>query len=342
MVHHTKDIREQISRLWRRTEAVSGIVRGNLDEIFAFIAVVDAGSFSGAGQAVGLTRSAVGKAVTRLEARLGTRLLHRTTRKLSMTDDGRVFYEHCLRVVSLLEETEASVGRQSAIPTGLLRLTVPEGFGRTHVLPLLHRYMQAWPDLQVEVNFSDRVADMVEEGFDLAVRIGRAGSDTLLISRIVAVHRSIICASPVYLEKRGRAETPDDLAFHDCLSFKSGTLKQPWRLRQEDGSWSTVGGRGRLRLDSGEAIRDAAIAGMGVAYLPDFLVESALADERLEQMLTAFETQEIPIVVMYPTKRYLPAKVRRFIDLMAEEWAHTRLTKQDRETQPTRMLRDFR
>jgi DNA-binding transcriptional LysR family regulator len=304
-------------------------MRTNLDEIFAFIAVVDAGSFSGGGQAIGLTRSAVGKAVTRLETRLGVRLLYRTTRKMSVTDDGRVFYEHCSRVVSLLEETEASVGQKSAIPTGLLRLTVPEGFGRTHVLPSLQRYMEEWPDLQVDVNFSDRIADMVEDGFDLAVRIGTSGTDTRLISRVVAEHKSIICASPAYLDRRGRAEIPDDLASHDCLSFKSGSSKQPWRLREIDGTWSTVGGRGRLRLDSGEAIRDAAIAGMGVAYLPSFLVKEAIADRRLEPVLTAFETQTIPIIVVYPSKRYLSAKVRRFIDLMADEWAYTRIASGD-------------
>ncbi|KQQ44767.1 LysR family transcriptional regulator [Rhizobium sp. Leaf311] len=299
-------------------------MRTNLDEIFAFIAVVDAGSFSGGAQAIGLTRSAVGKAVTRLETRLGVRLLYRTTRKLSVTDDGRVFYEHCSRVVSLLEETEASVGQKSAIPTGVLRMTMPEAFGRTHVLPLLYRYMKEWPHLQVDVNFSDRIADLVEDGFDLAVRIGTSGTDTRLISRVVAEYSSIICASPAYLDRRGRAETPEDLASHDCLSFKSGSRKQPWRLREIDGTWSTVGGGGRLRLDSGEAIRDAAIAGMGVAYLPSFLVNDAVAGRRLEPVLTAFETQTIPIIVVYPSKRYLSAKVRRFIDLMAEEWAYTR------------------
>lgn len=304
-------------------------MRANLDEIFVFIAVVDAGSFSGGGQTIGLTRSAVGKAITRLEKRLGVQLLYRTTRKLSMTDDGRVFYEHCSRVVSLLDETEASVGRNSAMPTGLLRLTVPEGFGRTHVLPLLHRYLEEWPDLQVEVNFSDRISDMVEDGFDLAVRIGSFGTDSRLISRVIAEHRGIICASPAYLDKHGRAETPDDLAFHECLPFKSGTRKQPWRIRESDGTWSTVGGRGRLRLDSGEAIRDAAIAGMGVAYLPSFLVDDAIATNKLEQILTAFETQTVPIVVIYPSKRYLSAKVRRFIDLMAQEWAPTRVIRRD-------------
>ena len=307
------------------------MVRGNLDEIFAFIAVVDAGSFSGGGQAIGLTRSAAGKAITRLETRLGVRLLYRTTRKLSVTDDGRVFYEHCSRVVRLLEETEASVGQKSAIPTGLLRLTVPEGFGRTHVLPLLHRYMEQWPDLQVDVSFSDRIADLVEDGFDLAVRIGTSGTDTRMISRVVAEHKSILCASPAYLDRRGRAEAPDDLATHDCLTFKSGSRKQPWRLRDIDGTWSTVGGRGRLRLDSGEAIRDAAVAGMGVAYLPGFLVDGAIAEKRLEPVLTAFETQRIPIIVVYPSKRYLSAKVRRFIDLMAEEWANTRIALRDLE-----------
>ncbi|MBA8878300.1 DNA-binding transcriptional LysR family regulator [Phyllobacterium myrsinacearum] len=300
-------------------------MRGNLDEIFAFIAVVDAGSFSGGGQAIGLTRSAVGKAIARLEKRLGVRLLNRTTRKLSVTDDGRVYYEHCTRVVSVLEETEASVGQKSAMPMGLLRLTVPEAFGRIHILPLLQRYMKEWPDLQIEVNFSDRIADMVEDGFDLAVRIGTGGTDTRLISRVVAEHKGVICAAPSYLDTHGRPETPDDLASHDCLVFKSGTRKQAWRLREVDGTWSTVGGHGRLRLDSGEAIRDAAIVGMGVAYLPSFLVDDAIADGRLEQVLTASETQTIPIVAVYPSKRYLSAKVRRFIDLMADEWAYTRM-----------------
>lgn len=301
-------------------------MRGNLDEIIAFMAVVDARSFSGGGQAIGLTRSAAGKAITRIEKRLGVRLLNRTTRKLSVTDEGRVFYEHCTRVISVLEEAEASVGQKSATPTGLLRLTLPDAFGRIHVLPLLRRYMAEWPDLQVDVNFSDRIADMVEDGFDLAVRIGTGGTDTRLISRVVAHHRSVLCAAPSYFDKHGRPEVPDDLASLDCLVFRSGTQKQAWRVRDADGSWTTVGGRGRLRLDSGEAIRDAAISGMGIAYLPSFLVDDAITDGRLEQVLTSFETQTIPIVIIYPSKRYLSAKVRRFVDLLADEWAHSRMS----------------
>lgn len=299
-------------------------MRGNLDEIVAYIAVVDAGSFSAGGQAIGLTRSAVGKAITRIEKRLGVRLLNRTTRKLSVTDEGRVFYEHCTRVINALEEAEASVGQKSATPTGLLRLTLPDAFGRTHVLPLLRRYMVEWPDLQVDVNFSDRIADMVEDGFDLAVRIGAGGTDTRLISRVVAHHKAILCGAPSYFDQHGRPDVPDDLASHDCIVFRSGTQRQAWRLREADGSWSTVGGSGRLRLDSGEAIRDAAISGMGVAYLPSFLVEDAIVTGCLEQVLTSFETQTIPILIVYPSKRYLAAKVRRFVDLMVDEWAQTR------------------
>lgn len=314
-----------------RVATVAGIVRGNLEEIFAFIAVVDTGSFIGGGQAIGLTRSAVGKAITRLETRLGVRLLYRTTRKLSVTEDGRVFYDYCSRIVRLLEESEASVGQKSAVPTGLLRLTVPDSFGRTHVLPLLYRYMEEWPDLQVEVSFSDRIADMVEDGFDLAVRIGTSGADAGLISRVVAEHRTVICAAPAYLDRRGRPDTLDDLASHDCLMFKSGTRRQSWRISEEDGTWTTVGGRGRLRLDSGEAIRNAAIAGRGIAHLPNFLVESAIANGRLEQVLISFETRTIPIVIMYPSKRYLSPKVRRLIDLMVGEWAHTRTAALDGE-----------
>jgi DNA-binding transcriptional LysR family regulator len=300
-------------------------VRRNLDEIFAFAAVVETGSFVAGGQALGLTRSAIGKAVTRLEKRLGVRLLNRTTRKLSVTDDGRIFHEHCIQIITLLEETEASVGQTSSTPTGLLRLTVPESYGRIHVLPLLNRFMEDWPELQVDVSFSDRVADMVEDGFDLAVRIGAGATDTRLISRVVAEYKTVVCAAPTYLDKRGRPQIPDDLSSHTCLIFKSGTQKQAWRLREADGTWSTVGGRSRLRLDSGEAIKDAAIAGMGLAYLPSFLVNKSIADGQLEQVLKPFETRTIPILIVYPSKRYLAPKVRHLVDLMAREWAHARI-----------------
>ncbi|NVI97643.1 LysR family transcriptional regulator [Myxococcus sp. AM009] len=290
--------------------------RAHLDEIFAFMAVVDAGSFVGGGRAIGLTRSAAGKALARLESRLGVRLLNRTTRHVSLTDDGRVFHEHCQQVLAALDEAEASVGDRTGTPRGVLRITVPDAFGRLHVLPVLKKYLQTWPDVQVEVSFTDRVADIIEEGYDLAVRINVTSTDTRLVSRLVAQHRVFVCAAPSYLAARGEPQTLEELATHDCLLFSSRSRRQRWRLRPKGGAYATVEGRSRLRLDSGEALRDAAVAGLGIAFLPAFLVGEDLARGRLKALLPSCETEVVRIMAFYPSRRHLPAKVRRFIDLL--------------------------
>ncbi|ADU38792.1 LysR family transcriptional regulator [Variovorax paradoxus] len=295
--------------------------RTNLNEILVFMAVVDEGSFIAGGQAMGLTRSAAGKAVGRLEDRLGVRLLNRTTRTLSLTDEGRVFYERGLLILSAVDEAEASVAGPGGAPRGVLRLTVPDAFGRLVVLPLLQKYLAAWPELQAEVSFSDRLADVVEDGFDLAVRIGASGesADTGLVSRVVARYKALLCASPAYLAERGEPMDIDALAGHDCLFFSSRNQRQSWRLRGEGGDWIKAQGRSRLRLDSGEALRDAAAAGLGIALLPDFLVADDLAAGRLRQVLPGFDAGDVKIFALYPTRRLLEPRVRRFIDLMAEE-----------------------
>ncbi|WP_437957592.1 LysR family transcriptional regulator [Sorangium sp. So ce119] len=295
------------------------MLRANLNEILVFMAVVDEGSFIAGGQAMGLTRSAAGKAVNRLEDRLGVRLLNRTTRALSLTDEGRVFYDRGLQILAAVDDAEASVAGRSGTPRGLLRLTVPDAFGRLVVLPLLRKYLEAWPDIQVEVSFTDRLADIVEEGFDLAVRIGEAPPDTRLVSRLVARYRAVLCASPSYIAGRGEPLNVDDLAGHDCLIFSSRNRRQSWRFLGDDGAWVKAQGRGRLRLDSGEALRDAAVAGLGIAFLPDFLVAQDLAAGRLRQVLPDVAAEDVKIVTIYPTRRLLEPRVRRFIDLMVEE-----------------------
>ncbi|MBA1347625.1 LysR family transcriptional regulator [Rhizobium sp. WYCCWR 11146] len=298
--------------------------RTNLNDILIFMAVVDAGSFIAGGQAMGLSRSAAGKAVIRLEDRLGARLLNRTTRTLSLTDEGRMFYERGLQILASVDEAEASVAGQNSTPRGVLRLAVPDAFGRLVVLPLLEKYLRAWPDIQVEVSFTDRLADIVEEGFDLAIRIGATAtvSDTRLVSRVIATYKARLCASPSYLAERGEPRDIDDLAVHDCLIFAGRNQRQGWRFRGKGGSWIKAQGRSRLRLDSGEAIRDAALAGLGIALLPDFLVTDDLAAGRLRQILADLETDDAKIVTLYPDKRLLEPRVRRFIDLMVEELGH--------------------
>jgi DNA-binding transcriptional LysR family regulator len=298
--------------------------RTNLNDILIFMAVVDAGSFIAGGQAMGLSRSAAGKAVIRLEDRLGARLLNRTTRTLSLTDEGRVFYERGLQILAAVDEAEASLGGQSGMPRGVLRLTVPDAFGRLVVLPLLEKYLRAWPDIQVEVSFTDHLVDIIEEGFDLAIRIGAAASDARLVSRVIATCKRRLCASPSYLAEHGEPRDIDDLAAHDCLIFTSRNQRQGWRFRGKSGSWIKAQGRSRLRLDSDDAIRDAALAGMGIALLPDFLIAGDLAAGHLRQVLSELEADDAKIVTLYPDKRLLEPRIHRFVDLMVEALGHER------------------
>lgn len=292
--------------------------RANLNDILVFLAVVDAGSFIAGGRALGLTRSAAGKAVARLEDRLGVRLLNRSTRALSLTDEGRSFHAQGAEILAAIDNAESSVAAGGGTPRGTLRVTVPDAFGRLVVAPLLRQYLEAWPEVQVEVNFTDRLVDLVEEGFDLALRIGAADLDASLVSRVVASYRPFLCASPAYLARHGEPTHPDDLARHDCLLFSSRGRRQAWRLRDPDGQWAKAEGRSRLRMDSGEAIRDAAVAGLGIGLLPAFLVEGDLAAGRLQAVLPAADLGEVKIVAIYPTRRHLEPRVRRFIDLLVQ------------------------
>lgn len=294
------------------------MLRANLNDILIFMAVVDAGSFIAGGLSMGLSRSAAGKAVIRLEERLGTRLLNRTTRTLSLTDEGRVFYEHGLQVLATVDEAEASVGGRGGTPRGILRLTLPGAFGRIVILPLLQRYLEAWPELQAEVSLTDRLVDVVDEGFDLAIRIGVTTSDTRLVSRTIARYKALLCASPSYLAGRDEPRDIDALATHDCLFFSSRGQRQSWRFRAGGGAWTRAQGRSRLRLDSADALRDAALAGLGIALLPDVLVADDVAAGRLRRVLPDLETDEVRIVAIYPSKRLLEPRVRRFIDFAVE------------------------
>jgi DNA-binding transcriptional LysR family regulator len=295
------------------------MLRANLNDIQVFMAVVDAGSFIAGGKAMGLSRSAAGKAVMRLEDRLGVRLLNRTTRTLSPTDEGRLLYERGLQILASVDEAEASVAGTSGMPRGVLRLTVPDAYGRHVLLPIIGKYLKSWPDIQVEVSFTDRVADIVEEGFDLAIRIGVTSADSSFVSRVVARCRAMLCASPAYIAARGEPTDLDELAAHDCLVFSSRNQRQTWHFPGEQGGWIKAQGRSRLRLDSGEALLDAARASLGIAFLPDFLVAEDLAAGRLRRILPEHGSGDVPIIALYPDKRLLEPRVRRFIDLMVEE-----------------------
>ena len=297
----------------------------SLSDIAVFVAVADAGSFAAGAHSVGLSRSAAGKAIARLESRLGTRLLHRTTRALSLTIEGETFCAYCRDILAAVDAAEASVaGPDGGVPRGVLRVTVPDAFGRLMVLPLLPRYLAAWPDVQVELSFSDRIDDLVLEGFDLAIRIGVTNSDSSLISRVIARYPVMLCAAPGYLASRGEPRDVADIESHECLLFASRLHRQGWHLPDHDGSMIRIAGRSRLRMDSGDAIRRAAIAGLGIAYLPQFLIADDLASGRLVPVLADSVMTAVDIVALYPARPLLEARVRRFIDLLAEGLAPAR------------------
>ncbi|CAN7800189.1 LysR family transcriptional regulator [Paraburkholderia hospita] len=291
----------------------------NINDIALFVGVVNAGSFTVAARQMGLTRSAVGKGIVRLEERLAVRLLNRTPRSLSLTDDGQVFYARCVRILEDLEEAESAMALRSETPNGLLRVSLPITLGQRHVLPVIESFLEAWPQVSAEVTFTDRFVDLIEEGIDIALRIGEPRVDSRLITRTVAQQILIPCASPAYLNARGVPQCPGDLKDHNCLFFLSAGRRQPW-LFVEHGEKTQFNGPGRLQMDSTEALRAAAVDDFGVVYLPTYLVEEDIRAGRLTPLLEAYRQPGDPIRVVYPTRRHLSPKVRLFIDLLTSKW----------------------
>lgn len=290
-----------------------------LGDISAFVMSVRTGSFTAAAESLGLTRSAVGKSVARLEARMGVRLLHRTTRKLSLTDEGRVAYERWRQILEDLDEVEAAMATRRDEPTGTLRLTAPLSFGQRHVLPVLTALMKQWPGLRADVRFTDRFIDLVEEGFDVAVRIGEPEADTQLLTRTVGWQQFVTCAAPDYLAARGIPRTPRELAGHDTIAFVGSARPTAWRYQTADGLY-LYDRPARMNMDNSEAIRKAALAGFGLVHLPTYITGNDLREGGLVEVLTSCRAPPEPVRVVYPSKRHLSPRVRAFIDLLVECW----------------------
>lgn len=284
----------------------------------AFVAVADAKSFSEGARRAGLTRSAASKAIARLEELLGARLLHRTTRRVGLTADGHVFHEQASRILADLEDAQTLV-RQTHRPRGTLRITAPEAFGRRIILPLLKTYLERWPDLSAEASFTDRSIDLVEEGYDLAIRFDEFTEPSDLVVRVVAHGVAQLCASPDYLADRPPSTAVDDLQHHRQLLSGSRDRPRGWILRCKDGpSPVAVPPRPTLLCDNAGALHDAALAGLGVACLPTFLIADDIASGRLSLLLPDLASPPFPISVVYPSRRQLSRKTRLFIDLVGE------------------------
>ncbi|MGJ3263322.1 MAG: LysR family transcriptional regulator [Salinarimonas sp.] len=295
------------------------MVAAHVTRILLFLSVVDAGSFVAGGRAFGLSRSAAGKSLARLEEHYGARLLNRTTRAIALTQEGRWLYEHGKAIRAAIEAADLAMTGESSEPSGTLRITAPDALGRRLVLPVVRRFLERWPEMRIEMTVSDRVDRIVEDGYDLAIRVGMTSPDPGLVVRTIATDEPVLVAAPSYLHDRARPESIEQLSLHDLLQFSDSGARQGWYLRDEGGAFVRAGGRVRLRLDSGAALRDCALAGMGIALLPRLLVGADLQAGRLEQVLPDVDCGRVPIVALYPHRRLLEPRVRRFVDLLAEQ-----------------------
>ncbi len=280
-----------------------------------FTAVVDAGSFAGAADKLDLSRGMATRYVAQLEAHLGVRLLNRTTRKLSLTEAGSDYCQRATQVLAMVEEAETSVAQEASIPRGTLRVTCSQAFGVRHLGWAITEYLQRYPGIQVDVTLNDRVVDLVEEGFDLAVRVATR-IDPGLVARKLTRARVVACASPGYLKKQGAPKSPEELARHNCLAYAYSSLQNEWRFRRK-GVVRKVRVSGNLRGNNGDILSTAAIEGLGVVLHPTFLVYEALREKKLVRILPDWEIDDLTVFAVYPNRKFLPPKVRSFIDFLA-------------------------
>lgn len=283
------------------------------EELAAFAAVVDAGSFTGAAQRLGQSKAAVSDQVRRLEARLGARLLNRTTRRVSVTEAGAACHAHCVRMRQEAEAAARVAESLSAEPVGRLRLTAPQTFAPLHVAPALASFAALYPRLDVDLSVTPGRADLIGGGLDLAIRVG-ALPDSRLVARRIGVTRQILVAAPAYLKRAGRPATASDLHDHAALIFTPLTPTGEWSIADPDGRVRRVPVRARLGSDAGEALLTAAVAGMGIAYVPDWMVHAELTSGALQVILPGWGRPPQPIHAVHASAGQPPAKVRLFID----------------------------
>lgn len=292
------------------------------DELQAFVAVVETGSFTSAGDRLDIAKSVVSRRVSALEERLGVQLLHRTTRRLNLTDTGRSFYEHGARVLADLEEAESAVMQEHGELRGTLRVALPVSFGVRHMCHPVAEFSRRHPQVSFDLDLNDRRIDLVEEGADLAVRIGRL-ADSSLIARRLFEARTIVCGSPAYFEQYGMPGTPRELRQHRCLAY--GNLPEPgkWVCRDRDGTRIEVEIEPVMKVTSGDFLNTAAAEGLGIVMQPTFIAGESIRRGDLVPVLTDYDWPVAPAYAVYPPTRHLSYRVREFIDYLAEYFSGT-------------------
>jgi len=283
-----------------------------LDAMHVFVAVVDAGSLSGAGRRLGMPLATVSRKLAELEAHLGARLLNRSTRRLDLTEPGRAYEQACRRILDDVDGAERAAAGEYDAPRGELAITAPIVFGRLHVLPIVNAFLGAHAQVDVRLALGDRVAHLIDEHVDVAVRIG-ALPDSRLTALAVGTLRPVVCASPAWLKANGTPRTPADLAGHRCITFDAPTPRA-WHFA---GAADFTPARPRLAVNTAEAAVDAAVAGVGITRVLSYQADAALRDKRLRRLLRAFEPEPVPVHLVWDGQQRIPSKLRTFLDFAA-------------------------
>jgi DNA-binding transcriptional LysR family regulator len=281
-------------------------------ELAAFVQTVERGSQSAAARALGITPAMVGRYIQTLETRIGTRLLNRTTQKQSLTETGQAFYQRVAVILDQLDDAEREASERAPEPRGLLRVGGPMTFGWRHLAPAVNEFCEANPKLRIELALNDRIVDLIDGGFDVAVRIG-ALKDSSLVVRRLASWPMLICAAPAYVARYGAPRAPEDLHDHRCLLYSYDRSGDHWRFESGD----EVQVSGNLTANNGDALLVAALAGQGIILQPGFIVGDALHEGRLVRLLPDHPIRSIDVHAVFPSARHLPLKVRRFVDFLA-------------------------
>ena len=290
----------------------------DLTAMVVFAKVVEEKSLSGAARKLDLSKSRVSKLVAKLEKSLGARLLNRTTRQMSLTEVGAVFYEHCVRIVEELEEAKLAVSRLHSEPRGVLKVSASVAFGTLHIAPVFADFIARYPEVTIDMTINDRFVDLAEEGYDVAIRIAKDPGQNIVARKLAPVHRKI-CATPGYFARRGVPRTPAELARHNCLVYTYLQPQDRWQLKGPDGEVS-VAVSGNLRLNDDEALSQAVLGGLGIAVLPTFIIGGDLQSGRLQSVLSDYVPVVRHIYAVYLPNRHLSAKVRAFIDFLLERF----------------------
>jgi DNA-binding transcriptional LysR family regulator len=293
-----------------------------LSAIQVFSQVVESGSFAKAAERLGLSTSATSRHVADLEAHLQTRLLNRTTRRVSLTESGRAFYERAVQLLADLEEAEQEAARAAIVPRGTIRMTTSVNFGVRHLAPAIAEFLAGHAEVRFDVSLSDRVIDLIEEGFDLAVRVGTTGSENV-VARKLGETRLVPCAAPQYLAVHPAPQTPEDLAAHNCFTYEYVTPRNVWRFRDASGAERAVRIAGTLHSNNGDLLAEVAARGGGVVFEPAFIVGPDVRAGRLVPLLQDFIPPPVPIYAVYPSRKHLSAKVRTFVEFLVARFENS-------------------